>query len=228
MLFRSLLCSFACLALAGTALAQDERPKPQSPDTYRVKLDTTAGPVVIEVKRDLAPHGADRFYQLVKEGFYDDQRAFRVLDGFVAQFGMSGDPRTNARWSENRIPDDPVKTPNKKGTIVFATSGPDSRTTQLFINLVDNARGDRVNLDAMGFAPFGKVVEGMQNVEKFYSGYGEGAPNGNGPSQTLIRSNGNQYLDQKFPKLTKIKTARVVSENGKPVEPVGKAEVAPQ
>jgi len=219
MMIRPLLLSLACLALGGSAFAQNENADPQSPDTYRVKLDTTAGPVVIEVKRELAPRGADRFYRLVKEGFYDDIRAFRVLDGFVAQFGMAGDPQTNAKWSENRIPDDPVKISNKKGTIVFATSGKNSRTTQLFINYADNRP-----LDGMGFAPFGTVVEGMENVTKFYSGYGEGAPNGNGPSQELIRSGGNAYLDQKFPKLTKIKTARVVSENGKPVEQAGDKE----
>lgn len=223
MMIRTLLLGLACLALCGTALAQNEKADPQAPDTYRVKLDTTAGPVVIEVKRELAPHGADRFYRLVKEGFYDDIRAFRVLDGFVAQFGMAGDPQLNAKWSDNTIPDDPVKTSNKKGTIVFATSGPDSRTTQLFINFADNRP-----LDQMGFAPFGTVVEGMKNVEKFYSGYGEGAPNGNGPSQRLITSGGNKYLDQKFPKLTKIKTARVVSENGQPVENAGEKDSAAQ
>ncbi|MBA3315615.1 MAG: peptidylprolyl isomerase [Planctomycetaceae bacterium] len=210
-----MLSSAVCLLLASPTFAQgDAKADPQSPDTYRVKLDTTAGPVVLDVKRELAPKGADRFYRLVKEGFYDDLRVFRMLDGFVAQFGMSGDPRTNARWSEARITDDPVKVSNKKGTIVFATSGKDSRTTQLFINLADNSR----SLDGMGFAPFGQVVEGMENVQKFYAGYGEGAPNGNGPDQGRIRSGGNNYLDQQFPKLTKIKTARVVAENGKPVE----------
>lgn len=218
MTIRSLLISAAGLWLTGVAFAQDET-KPdraEAPATYQVKLDTTAGPVVIDVKRELAPKGADQFYRLVKEGYYDDVRVFRVVDGFVAQFGMSGDPKTNAKWSENPITDDPVKTPNKKGTIVFATSGPDSRTTQLFINLADNSR----HLDRMGFSPFGVVnEEGMKNVEKFYAGYGEGFPNGNGPDQGRIRSGGNKYLDQQFPKLTKIKTARVISENGKPVEP---------
>jgi peptidyl-prolyl cis-trans isomerase A (cyclophilin A) len=159
------------------------------------------------VKRELAPVGADRFYRLVKERYYDDIRAFRVVPGFVAQFGMSGDPATNANWDKATIPDDPVKTSNKKGTITFATSGPDSRTTQLFINLEDNA-----GLDRQGFSPFGAVTEGMENVEKFYTGYGER------PDQGEIAAAGNQYLDRQFPKLTKIKTARVVSENGKPVK----------
>jgi peptidyl-prolyl cis-trans isomerase A (cyclophilin A) len=197
----------AVFASAGFAFAQGAADDKKGPDTYRVKLDTTAGPVVIEVKRELAPRGADRFYRLVKEGFYDDVRAFRVLPGFVVQFGMSGDPQKNAKWQEATIADDPVKTSNKKGTVTFATSGPDSRTTQLFVNLEDNPR-----LDRMGFAPFAQVVEGMDNVEKFYSGYGEE------PDQGAIRRRGNAYLDATFPKLTKIKSARVISENGKDVE----------
>ena len=221
MSLRSMLCSVVCLALVSPAFAQAEKANPQAPDTYRVKLDTTAGPVVIEVKRELAPKGADRFYQLVKEGFYDDIRAFRVLDGFMAQMGMAGDPETNAKWSEKRIADDPVKASNTRGTVTFATSGPDSRTTQFFINFGNNAR-----LDRDGFAPFGRVVEGMENVEKFYGGYGEGFPQGRGPSQGEIKANGNKYLDSRFPKLTKIKTARVISENGKAVEAADKAEPA--
>ena len=194
------------LAAAGTAFAQGEA-DPQAPDTYQVKLDTTAGPVVIDVKRELAPLGADRFYRLVKEGYYDDIRAFRVVPGFVAQFGMAGDPALNKKWDDATFKDDPVRTSNKKGTITFATSGPDSRTTQLFINLEDNA-----GLDRQGFSPFGAVTEGMENVEKFYTGYGER------PDQGSIGARGNQYLDQQFPKLTKFKTARVISENGKPVK----------
>jgi len=196
----------AVAASTGAAFAQAEA-DPQAPDTYQVKLDTTAGPVVIEVKRELAPIGADRFYRLVKEGYYDDMRVFRVVDGFVAQFGMAGDPKVNAQWKDARIKDDPVKTSNKKGTVTFATSGPNSRTTQLFINLGDNA-----GLDRQGFSPFGSVTEGMESVEKFHSGYGER------PQQPRITAQGNAYLDAQFPKLTKIETARVVSENGQPVE----------
>lgn len=196
----------AVAASAGVAFAQAEA-DPQAPDTYRVKLETTAGPVVIDVKRELAPIGADRFYRLVKEGYYDDMRVFRVVDGFVAQFGMAGDPKVNAKWDNATINDDPVKTSNKKGTVTFATSGPDSRTTQLFINLGDNA-----GLDRQGFSPFGSVTEGMGSVEKFHSGYGER------PNQGRIGAQGNAYLDAQFPKLTKIETARVVSENGQAVE----------
>lgn len=203
----------AVAASTGAAFAQAEA-DPQAPDTYQVKLETTAGPVVIEVKRELSPNGADRFYRLVKEGYYDDVRAFRVLPGFMAQFGMSGDPETNAKWSDARIKDDPVKASNRRGMVTFAKSSrPNSRTTQIFINY-----GDNRNLDSDGFAPFGRVIEGMENVDKFYSAYGEGAPSGNGPSQEQIGSQGNQYLDKRFPKLTKIETARVVSENGQPVE----------
>lgn len=201
---RSNLIALLALAFVAPALAQDQPEK--APATYQVRMETTAGPVVIEVKRELAPIGADRFYQLVKKGYYNDLRIFRVVDDFVAQFGMAGDPKVNAQWRDATIPDDPVKVSNKKGTVTFATSGPNSRTTQLFINLKDNAF-----LDQMGFAPFGTVVEGMENVEKFYSGYGEA------PSQPLINSRGNAYLDEKFPKLTKIQSAKIVSEDGKPV-----------
>lgn len=195
-------------------LAQQPAQPAQAPATYQVELDTSAGPVVIEVTRELAPLGADRFYQLVQSGYYNDVRVFRVVDGFVAQFGMSGDPATNAQWSVRRFPDDPVKQTNAAGTLTFATSGPNSRTTQLFINLADNRR-----LDQMGFAPFGRIVKGMENVGKFHSGYGER------PNQGQIAAQGNAYLDAEFPKLTKIKSAKIV---GAPADPPGKASVNPQ
>ena len=203
----------ALLAAPLMVVAQQPAQPVQAPATYQVELDTSAGPVVIEVTRDLAPLGADRFYQLVQSGYYNDVRVFRVVDGFVAQFGMSGDPATNAQWSARRFPDDPVKQTNAAGTITFATSGPNSRRTQLFINLADNSR-----LDQMGFAPFGRVVKGMKNVEKFHSGYGEQ------PNQGQIAAQGNAYLDAQFPKLTKIKSAKIV---GAPANPPGKASVNP-
>ena len=208
MIHRTLLALLAAVAMACPALAQPgQPPEAAAPDTFRVKFETTAGPVVVEVKRELAPRGSDRFYQLVNEGFYADVRIVRVVQNFVAQFGMSGDPQTNAKWQEAKIQDDPVKTTNARGTITFATSGKNSRTSQLFINLKDNAF-----LDKMGFSPFGTVVEGMENVEKFNGQYGEA------PDQGAIAAQGNRYLDSRFPRLTQIKTARVISRNGEPVQ----------
>ena len=152
-----------------------------------------------------APQGADRFYNLVKSGFYDNTRFFRVISGFMVQFGIHGDPSVAAAWRNARIPPDPVKQSNKRGYITYAMAGtPDSRTTQLFINFGDNAR-----LDASGFAPFGEVVSGMDVVEKIYSAYGEGAPSGTGPEQGRIQAEGNAYLTKDFPKMDYIKTARI-------------------
>ncbi|MDQ3331096.1 MAG: peptidylprolyl isomerase [Planctomycetota bacterium] len=188
---------------------------PQAPDTYQVRLDTTEGEVVIDVDRKLAPRGADRFYRLVKESFYDEAKFFRVLPGFMAQVGMAADPKVNAKWQDARIPDDPVRASNTRGMVTFATSGPDSRTAQFFINFGDNSR-----LDGDGFSPFGEVTKGLENAEKLYSGYGEGFPNGRGPNQGTIAAEGNAYLERDFPELDAIKTARVISENG---EPVGEA-----
>ena len=176
----------------------------RAPDQYTVELDTTKGAIVIDVRRAWAPHGADRFYELVKNGYYTDVAFFRVIGGFMAQVGISGDPALNAKWREKTIPDDPVKASNTRGTVTFATSGPDSRTTQFFINFGDNSR-----LDSMGFAPFGKVQD-MAPVDALYDGYGEGAPRGRGPSQALIQSQGNAYLRQSFPKLDYIKSAKIL------------------
>lgn len=174
-------------------------------DAYRVKFTTTEGDFVIEVHPDWAPRGAARFRELVESGFYDDCAFFRVLDGFMAQCGINGDPQVHAKWKDKTIPDDPVQESNKRGYVSFAMAGPDTRTTQFFINYGDNSR-----LDDMGFAPFGKVVEGMDAVDSLYSGYGEGAPQGNGPSQGRIQQQGNEYLKENFPKLDYIKTARLV------------------
>lgn len=175
----------------------------RAPDTYRVRFRTSEGDFVIEVRRDWAPRGADRFYNLVRAGFYDDTRFFRVVEGFVVQFGLNGSPEVNAAWSSTAIPDDPVREMNTRGRLTFATSGPDTRTTQVFINLGDNLR-----LDGMGFAPFGEVVEGMEVVQGLYPGYGDAA----GPDQTRITDEGNAYLDAEFPELARILQARVVGE----------------
>jgi peptidyl-prolyl cis-trans isomerase A (cyclophilin A) len=177
----------------------------KAPDTYKVKFDTSKGPLVIEVHRTWAPVGADRFYNLVKNGFYDDTRFFRVLDGFMAQIGINGNPSVQSNWRTATIQDDPVKESNKRGFVTFAKSGaPNSRSTQIFINYRDNT-----NLDRQGFAPFGQVTSGMDVVDKLYSGYGEGAPSGRGPEQGKIQSEGNAYLVKDFPKLDYVKKATI-------------------
>jgi peptidyl-prolyl cis-trans isomerase A (cyclophilin A) len=179
--------------------------KEQAPATFKAKFTTTKGDFVVEVTRAWAPLGADRFYNLVKNHFYDGAAFFRVLPGFVAQFGLSAKPEISRVWASATIKDDPVTQSNLEGYLTFATAGPNTRTTQLFINLADNR-----NLDGMGFAPFGKVIEGMDVVQQFYSGYGEGAPRGNGPNQSRITNEGKPYLDKSFPLLDSIKTAVIV------------------
>ena len=176
----------------------------QAPDVYWAKFDTTRGSFVIKVTRDWAPIGADRFYNLVKNGFYNNASFFRVIPGFIVQFGISADPKVSAVWHDADIQDDSVKQSNTAGTVTFATAGPDTRTTQVFINLADNR-----SLDAQGFSPFGAVTQGMNVAQSFYSGYGEGAPMGNGPDQELIQSQGEKYLAANFPKLDHIKSATV-------------------
>ena len=169
-------------------------------------MDTSKGAFVIEVHRDWAPRGADRFYNLVKNGFYNDVRFFRVIPGFMAQFGIHGNPEIAKAWTTARINDDPVKESNKRGYVTFATAGPNTRTTQLFINFGDNGM-----LDKQGFAPFGTVdAKGMAIVDKIFSGYGEGAPRGRGPDQGRTQGEGNAYLNKEFPKLDFIKTATIV------------------
>jgi len=182
--------------------------KEMAPPVFKVLFDTSAGMFEVEVHRDWAPNGADRFYNLVKNGFYTNSRFFRVISGFMVQFGINGDPTVNAALRNARIPRDPVKESNKRGYITFAMgggpNGPDTRTTQVFINFGDNA-----NLDGIGFAPFGKVSKGMDVVDKIYSAYGEGAPSGRGPAQERIQGEGNAYLTKDFPKLDYIKTATI-------------------
>ena len=197
--------ALAAFAAPSIAAAQPSLKNPASltekaPATYRVKLDTSTGPVVIEVHRDWAPLGADRFYNLVKYGFYDNVRFFRVIPGFMAQGGMSGDPAIQKLWGRNNINDDPVKQSNKRGYVTFAKTGaPNSRSTQIFINYADNS-----SLDSQGFAPFGQVVSGMETVDKFET-YGRN----NVPDQGMITAEGNAYLQRDYPKLTVIKKATI-------------------
>lgn len=176
------------------------------PDVYRVTLETSKGDVTIAVTKAWAPEGAERFYRLVRQGFYDDARFFRVVRNFVVQFGINGDPTVEAHWRSMTIADDPVKQSNTRGTITFATSGPNTRTTQVFINLKDNAR-----LDQSGFAPFGQVIEGMDVVDRFFSAYGDGPPRGVGPEQDLMERQGNTYLEARFPRLDYVRRGRITT-----------------
>ena len=211
--FPTVCAAGACLLLAACSSPGEGKkaaPAPAAqkevlPDVYHVKLDTSKGLVDIEVHRDWAPIGADHFYELVKTGFYDDVRFFRVVRDFVVQFGISGDPKTNQLWASAMLPDDKVKEHNVKGAVTFAMRGPSTRTTQVFINMADN----RKDLDGHGFAPFGKVVEGMDVVEKLYSFYGEMAPRGPGPDPNQIQQLGNAYLESRFPRLDFIKKATI-------------------
>lgn len=178
-----------------------------APTKFSVQMDTTKGEIIIDVTRAWAPNGADRFYNLVKAGFFDETAFFRVIGGFMAQIGISGDPSVNKVWRDARIPDDPVKQSNLAGYVTFAAAAmPNSRTTQFFINFGDNAR-----LDTMRFAPFGRVRD-METVKKLYAGYGEGAPRGRGPSQGRLQGEGNSYLKQDFPKLDYVTKATVIDE----------------
>ncbi|HEX4536079.1 MAG TPA: peptidylprolyl isomerase [Candidatus Acidoferrum sp.] len=175
--------------------------KDKAPETYQVKFETSKGDFTVSVTRAWAPLGADRFYNLAKHHFFDNGSFFRVLKGFVAQFGISAYPPVSAVWEKATIKDDSVTQSNKKYSLTFATAGPNTRTTQLFINLADNPR-----LDGMGFAPFGQVTEGMSVVDNLYADYGEGAPGGSGPNQDEIQKQGKPYLDKNFPNLDFVKT----------------------
>jgi peptidyl-prolyl cis-trans isomerase A (cyclophilin A) len=176
--------------------------KETAPAVFKAKFTTTKGDFVVEVHRDWAPHGADRFYNLVKMGFYDDTRFFRNVEGFMVQFGISGDPAVNTKWMEAGFDDDPSKQSNKRGFISFAQKGmPRTRTTQIFINLADNARLDTMQVP---FSAFAQVVQGMDVVDSLYKGYGEA------PNQGYIQMQGNAYLDSKFPQLDGVKKAEIV------------------
>lgn len=193
-------------AAASPELMNPAKAAAEAPKVFQTKFKTTKGAFVVEVHRDWSPKGADRFYNLVKMHYFDNLAFFRAIEGFMVQFGIHGDPKVSAKWREATIGDDPAAgQSNKKGYISFATAGPNTRTTQLFINYGDNAR-----LDGMGFTPFGQVVSGMDVVEKLYKGYGEGAPGGAGPDQGRIQAQGNAYLKKDFPLLDYIKSAKLV------------------
>jgi len=192
-------------AKPAASLLKPDTLKLQAPAVFNAKFTTTKGDFVIEVTRAWSPRGADRFYNLVKNHFFDDAAFFRVVEGFVVQFGISARPDVARAWLNANIDDDPVTQSNTRGMITFATSGANTRTTQLFINLADNT-----NLDVMGFSPFGKVTSGMDIVAALYSGYGEGAPGGRGPDQGRIQTEGKAYLQKSFPLLDTIKTAVIL------------------
>jgi peptidyl-prolyl cis-trans isomerase A (cyclophilin A) len=178
----------------------------RAPDKFQVKFDTTKGEFILDVTRAWAPNGADRFYNLVKNGYFDDCGFFRVVKDFMVQFGVSGDRMVSRALMNANIKDDPVKQSNKRGYITYAMGGPNTRTTQVFISYIDNSR-----LDSMGFAPFGKVTKGMEVVDSIYSGYGDmPSQGGKGPDPTQIIIQGNAYLHKAFPKLDYIKTATIV------------------
>ena len=208
----TLACAKDAPPPADTATVAPTPPAPTTPavdaapDTFKVRFETSKGPIVIQAYRAWAPNGVDRFYQLVQQGYYDDVRFFRVVPGFVVQFGMHGDPGTNAKWTAQPLIDDPVTQSNKRGTVTFAKTGmPNSRTTQLFINLQDNS-GSLDPPMQPGFAPFGEVVEGMSVVDRLYSGYG-GEPS---EYQSRIAAEGNAFLNASYPKLDYVRTAKVV------------------
>ena len=205
----------AALALAAACARQSPLLKPNvraeraaAPDTFVVRFTTTRGPFDVQFIRAWAPRGADRVYYLVRSRYYDGSRFFRVLPRFVAQFGASGDPRVARVWDVRTFRDDPVRQSNTRGAVTFATAGANTRTTQLVVNLANNSR-----LDRLGFAPLGRVVDGMARVDSLYSGYGEGAPRGRGPDQDRIAAEGNAYLERAFPRLDWVRSAAVVRES---------------
>jgi homoserine O-acetyltransferase len=183
----------------------------RAPDLFRVRFETSEGAFAIEARREWAPHGVDRFYQLVRTGFFDDSRFFRVRAGFIAQFGIPGDPTVAAVWRDQTIPDDSVQQSNTRGFVAFAMTSPDTRTTQLYINYGDNSR-----LDAEGFAPVGRVIEGMEVVDRLHADYDEDAGGGmRGGKQGRIFEQGNAHLDSAFPDLDRLIRASIISPEGR-------------
>lgn len=200
----------AVLASCGGKVEEKKAPlkaveKPKPPEKYRVQLETTKGMIVIEVQRAWSPYGSDHFYELVTAGFYDGVKFHRVLKKFIAQFGINGDPKTGQLYANLKIPDDPAKEKNRRGTVAFARLGPGTRTTEVFINLTNNAM-----LDTTGFTPFGKVVEGMDVADQLAYVYGELQPKGGGPDPAKVHQIGNKYLDSQYPRLDAIRKATVL------------------
>ena len=188
--------------------ADPKRVDAPGPDRFTVHFVTSRGPFDVRVHRDWAPRGADRVYYLARANFFDGVRFFRVVDKFVAQFGLNGDTAVSRAWRGTRIPDDSALKSNVRGTLSFAAGGPNTRTTQMYISFGNNSR-----LDRTGFAVFGQVIAGMDAVvDSIYKGYGEGAPRGQGPNQDSIARQGNAYLIRGFPKLDYVITARVIQE----------------
>ncbi|HXR79154.1 MAG TPA: peptidylprolyl isomerase [Bryobacteraceae bacterium] len=203
---RALLCALP-LALIPLLSSCSSKPKVTgpAPEQFRAQFTTTKGNFVVLVHRDWAPLGADRFYELMKMHFFDHNYFFRMLPGFIVQWGINGDPKVAKDWSVLSIKDDPFKMSNRRGTVTFATAGANSRTTQVFVNLNDNT-----GLDGQGFTPFGEISEGMNVIESLYGGYGEGAPRGQGPDQQAITDRGNDYLEEHFPRLDYIKKTSIL------------------
>jgi cyclophilin family peptidyl-prolyl cis-trans isomerase len=199
------LVAAAAASLLDPALPLGAR---QAPAVFHARCETSEGAFVVEVRRDWAPHGADRCFELVSSGFFDDSRFFRVVAGFITQFGIAGSPTITAAWRDRTIPDDPVRQSNTRGTIAYAMTGPGTRSTQLYINLGDNSR-----LDAQGFAPIGRVAAGMDVVDRLYAGYGERSGGGmRGGRQGKLLAGGNAWLDAEFPKLDRLLRVRILEE----------------
>jgi peptidyl-prolyl cis-trans isomerase A (cyclophilin A) len=191
--------------VARSPLLRPERFTDTAPATFQVELETSAGDVLIQLHRDWAPLGVDRFYNLVSAGYYDDSRIHRVVPGFMAQFGVHADPYVTQAWKSEFLVDDPVTQSNTRGRVTFAKGAVHTRTTHVFINYGDNSA-----LDEEGFAPIGEVIDGMDVVDAFYAAYGDGPPRGDGPYQAMAEARGNEYLDAEFPELTKIVRATVL------------------
>ena len=216
--WRYLVVAAATIGPPAVACARNESPllspseaelSQPAPDSFRVDMETSRGKITVIARRAWAPHGVDRFYYLTKHHYYDSTYFFRVIENFVAQVGISGQPRVNAAWQSRRIPDDPVRHPNTRGTIAFASEGPNTRTVQLFINLRDNPKLDTYG---GGFPPIAEVTEGMNVAQSLFDGYGEGAPAGLGPRQEMLMDQGNDYVRHYFPRLDLIQRATIAQE----------------